>query len=82
MTCFSFTLSLSCLNVFLNVNVYLSLSGCLVSKWGCEHLALALSSNPSHLKELDLSYNHVGDSGVKELSKLLEDKVYRLEKLK
>ncbi|XP_030209059.1 NLR family CARD domain-containing protein 3-like, partial [Gadus morhua] len=36
----------------------LSLSGCLVTQEGCASLASALSSNPSHLRELDLSYNH------------------------
>ncbi|KAM9339617.1 NLR family CARD domain-containing protein 3-like [Symphorus nematophorus] len=46
----------------------LSLSGCLITKEGCASLASALSSNPSHLKELDLSYNHPGDSGVMQLS--------------
>ncbi|KAK0142477.1 NLR family CARD domain-containing protein 3 [Merluccius polli] len=43
----------------------LSLSGCMVTQEGCASLASALSSNPSHLRELDLSYNHpAGDSGV------------------
>uniref|UniRef100_A0AAV2M2J5 Uncharacterized protein n=1 Tax=Knipowitschia caucasica TaxID=637954 RepID=A0AAV2M2J5_KNICA len=51
----------------------LSLSGCLVSEEGCASLASALRSNPSHLRELDLSYNHPGDTGVKLLSALLED---------
>uniref|UniRef100_A0A8C9Z3A6 NACHT domain-containing protein n=1 Tax=Sander lucioperca TaxID=283035 RepID=A0A8C9Z3A6_SANLU len=46
----------------------LSLSGCLISEEGCSSLVSALSSNPSHLRELDLSYNHPGDSGVKLLS--------------
>ena len=45
-------------------------------------LASALWSNPSHLTELDLSYNHPGDSGVKALSRLLQDKECKLEKLK
>uniref|UniRef100_A0A3B4V5U6 B30.2/SPRY domain-containing protein n=1 Tax=Seriola dumerili TaxID=41447 RepID=A0A3B4V5U6_SERDU len=43
----------------------LRLSGCLVTEEGCASLASALSSNPSHLRELDLSYNHPGDSGLK-----------------
>ncbi|KAM9345303.1 protein NLRC3-like [Symphorus nematophorus] len=46
----------------------LRLSGCLITEEGCASLASALSSNPSHLRELDLSYNHLGDSGVKLLS--------------
>ncbi|XP_058610651.1 NACHT, LRR and PYD domains-containing protein 3-like [Onychostoma macrolepis] len=49
----------------------LRLSGCMVTEEGCDYLSSALSSNPSHLKELDLSYNHPGDSGVKLLSEKL-----------
>ncbi|KAK0153471.1 NLR family CARD domain-containing protein 3 [Merluccius polli] len=60
----------------------LRLSGCLVTQEGCNSLALALSSNPSHLRELDLSYNHpAGDSGVTLLSALLEDPRWRLDTL-
>ncbi len=54
------------------------LSGCMVTKEGCGYLSSALSSNPSHLKELDLSYNHPGDSGVK----LLSENLKNLDKLK
>ncbi|XP_073699511.1 NACHT, LRR and PYD domains-containing protein 12-like [Garra rufa] len=48
----------------------LRLSGCLVTAEGCAALASALSSNPSHLRELDLSYNHPGESGAKLLNHL------------
>ncbi|KAI2665925.1 NLR family CARD domain-containing protein 3 [Labeo rohita] len=44
------------------------LSGCMVTEEGCGYVSTALSSNPSHLRELDLSYNHPGDSGVKLLN--------------
>uniref|UniRef100_A0A3B4TB04 SPRY-associated domain-containing protein n=1 Tax=Seriola dumerili TaxID=41447 RepID=A0A3B4TB04_SERDU len=60
----------------------LSLSGCLVTEEGCASLASALSSNPSHLRELDLSYNHAGDSGVKLLSAGLEDPDWSLDTLR
>ncbi|KAK2857247.1 hypothetical protein Q5P01_005982 [Channa striata] len=60
----------------------LRLSGCLLTEEGCASLASALSSNPSHLRELDLSYNHPGDSGVKLLSAGLEDPHWRLDTLR
>ncbi|XP_071003701.1 NLR family CARD domain-containing protein 3-like [Oncorhynchus clarkii lewisi] len=59
----------------------LRLSGCLVTEEGCASLVSALRSNPSHLRELDLSNNHPGDSGVRLLSAGLEDPHCRLEKL-
>uniref|UniRef100_A0A3Q3EYJ8 NACHT domain-containing protein n=1 Tax=Kryptolebias marmoratus TaxID=37003 RepID=A0A3Q3EYJ8_KRYMA len=46
----------------------LRLSGCLITKDGCDSLASALTSNPSSLRELDLRYNHPGAEGVKILS--------------
>ncbi|XDV43626.1 hypothetical protein PO909_012071, partial [Leuciscus waleckii] len=55
----------------------LSVSGCMVTEEGCRFLASALMSNPSHLRELDLSYNHPGQS----LVKLVSDPNYRLDKL-
>ncbi|XP_034004747.1 NLR family CARD domain-containing protein 3-like isoform X7 [Trematomus bernacchii] len=60
----------------------LSLSGCLVTQEGCVSLASALSSNPSHLRKLDLSYNHPGDSGEKLLSDGVEDPLWRLDTLR
>ncbi|KAM9345483.1 NACHT, LRR and PYD domains-containing protein 3-like [Symphorus nematophorus] len=62
--------------------VTLRMSGCLITEEGCASLASALKSNPSHLRELDLSYNHPGDSGVKLLLAGLEDPHWRLETLK
>ncbi|XP_071371593.1 NLR family CARD domain-containing protein 3-like [Centroberyx affinis] len=59
----------------------LRLAGCLLTEEGFASLASALSSNPSHLRELDLSYNHPGDSGVKLLSAGLEDPHWRLDSL-
>ncbi|XP_053364961.1 NACHT, LRR and PYD domains-containing protein 12-like [Clarias gariepinus] len=55
---------------------------CGVSGEGCAALTSALRSNPSHLRNLDLSYNHVGDSGVKCLSALLENPLCKLETLR
>uniref|UniRef100_A0A3Q1IGI9 NACHT domain-containing protein n=1 Tax=Anabas testudineus TaxID=64144 RepID=A0A3Q1IGI9_ANATE len=60
----------------------LRLSGCLITEEGCASLASALSSNPSHLRELDLSYNHPGDSGVKLLSAGRKDPHWRLDTLR
>ncbi|KAL1276894.1 hypothetical protein QQF64_023567 [Cirrhinus molitorella] len=51
----------------------LRLSGCMVTQESCGYVSSALSSNPSHLRELDLTYNHPGESGVKLLSEKLED---------
>uniref|UniRef100_A0A671PEK1 NACHT, LRR and PYD domains-containing protein 3-like n=1 Tax=Sinocyclocheilus anshuiensis TaxID=1608454 RepID=A0A671PEK1_9TELE len=59
----------------------LRLTGCMVTEEGCCYVSSALSSNPSHLRELDLSYNHPGDSGVKLLSEKLEDSNCSLDKL-
>ncbi|XP_072235740.1 uncharacterized protein [Leuresthes tenuis] len=60
----------------------LNLSGCLITEEGCASLAEAVTSNPSHLRELDLSYNHPGDSGVKLLTARLEDLNCKLETLR
>ncbi|KAI4876406.1 hypothetical protein NFI96_004028 [Prochilodus magdalenae] len=54
---------------------------CSISEEGCADLVSALKSNPSHLRELNLSANKPGESGVKLLSGLLEDPHCKLEKL-
>uniref|UniRef100_A0A3B3RD27 NACHT domain-containing protein n=1 Tax=Paramormyrops kingsleyae TaxID=1676925 RepID=A0A3B3RD27_9TELE len=59
----------------------LGLSGCWVTEEGCVFLSQALHSNPSHLRELDLSYNHPGDSGLTMISAVQEDPSCVLEKL-
>ncbi|XP_073703973.1 NLR family CARD domain-containing protein 3-like [Garra rufa] len=59
----------------------LRLSRCMVTEEGCSYLASALSLNPLHLRELDLSYNDLGDSGVKMFSALLENPNCKLETL-
>ncbi|XP_058469174.1 NLR family CARD domain-containing protein 3-like [Solea solea] len=60
----------------------LSLSGCLVSEEGCSSLTSALNSKPPHLRELDLSYNHPGDSREKLLSAGLKSPHWRLDTLR
>ncbi|XP_076836604.1 NACHT, LRR and PYD domains-containing protein 3-like isoform X2 [Brachyhypopomus gauderio] len=60
----------------------LHLSCCSITEEGCAALCSALRSNPSsHLRELNLNHNKPGDSGVKQLSALLEDPHCTLEKL-
>ncbi|XP_036413250.1 NACHT, LRR and PYD domains-containing protein 12-like isoform X2 [Colossoma macropomum] len=56
----------------------LRLSGCMITEEGCSFLASALNSNPTHLRELDLSYNHPGESGENLLSARVEDPHYKL----
>ncbi|KAF5888351.1 ribonuclease inhibitor-like, partial [Clarias magur] len=59
----------------------LRLFNCGLSGECCAALALALKSNPSHLRELQLSNNILGDSGVKHLCALMENSHCKLEKL-
>uniref|UniRef100_A0A8C0YR41 Uncharacterized protein n=1 Tax=Cyprinus carpio carpio TaxID=630221 RepID=A0A8C0YR41_CYPCA len=64
-----------------SVIVLYRLSDCGVTDEGCAALASALRSNPSHLRELYLTGNKLGASGVKLLSDLKNDPHYQLQML-
>uniref|UniRef100_A0A8C1RAK6 Uncharacterized protein n=1 Tax=Cyprinus carpio TaxID=7962 RepID=A0A8C1RAK6_CYPCA len=70
---------LLCLNDIRNRSK--SLFDCSITEKQCLILTSALKSNPSHLRELNLSWNELGDSGVKNLSDLLMNPQCKLEKL-
>ncbi|MED6291739.1 hypothetical protein CHARACLAT_026719, partial [Characodon lateralis] len=59
----------------------LRLSGCMIREEGCASLASALTYNPNHLRELDLSYNNPGEEGVKLLLAGLNNPCWRLDTL-
>ncbi|XP_065137999.2 protein NLRC3-like [Paramisgurnus dabryanus] len=60
----------------------LNLYGCDITDKGCVALTSALRSNPSHLRDLDLSDNNLRDSGVKLISDVLKNPDCKLEILK
>ncbi|XP_048015915.1 uncharacterized protein si:dkey-23k10.2 [Megalobrama amblycephala] len=54
---------------------------CDITDEGCATLALALTSNPSHMKELDLTNNKLTETGTDMLTAIKFNPHYKLEKL-
>ncbi|XP_053534043.1 NACHT, LRR and PYD domains-containing protein 8 [Ictalurus punctatus] len=59
-----------------NFQVWKSVSG-----KSCTDLVSALCTNPSHIRDLDLSRCELGDSGVEKLCDLMKKQECKLEKL-
>lgn len=75
-------LSEKCQQDFFVVYFLHRLFDCGITQEGGAHLISALISNPSHLRELDLGWNKIGDPGIKLISDFLKNELCKLEILK
>ncbi|XP_052432921.1 NACHT, LRR and PYD domains-containing protein 3 isoform X1 [Carassius gibelio] len=57
------------------------LYNCGLTDEGCAALTSGLRSHPEHLRQLDLSWNKLGNSGITRISTILKDSHCKLEKL-
>uniref|UniRef100_A0A3Q1CFJ5 NACHT domain-containing protein n=1 Tax=Amphiprion ocellaris TaxID=80972 RepID=A0A3Q1CFJ5_AMPOC len=71
-----------CQTALLGLGELKRLSDCYLSESHYEVVASALKSNPSHLIELDMTWNYLQDSGVKHLSDGLQSPNCKLETLR
>ncbi|KAM9321711.1 uncharacterized protein KZ484_021936 [Pholidichthys leucotaenia] len=60
----------------------LRLGNCRLSEISCDYLVSALKSNPSYLRDLDLSWNNLKAPDVQQLHELQQSPDYRLEDLR
>ncbi len=58
------------------------LGWCYMTDEGCSAVTSALKSNPSHLRELNLSLNQIRNTGVNHLCDVLKDSDCKLERLR
>lgn len=66
---------------FINLVLPYRLNNSRITEEGCNNLTSALTSNPSHLRELDLSENGLKDAGLKQISACFKCTDFKLERL-
>ena len=69
------------INIQMYHDVSPRLDECNLTEKSCSYLASALTSHSSSLTQLDLGFNNLSASDVKQLSALVNDPHYKLEEL-